>query len=212
MPGREGRLRERPFTSLADLIDAVRQALLQVLERPFALFGHSLGALVAFEFARSVRNAHGLSPVRLFVSARRAPPRREPHSPLYCLPDAALVDEVRRRWNGIPPEVLREPALMEFLLPTLRADLALGETYVYRTEPPLACPISCFGGRDDQTLTPADLAEWRDQTAADFRLQMFQGDHFFLKSAPEALLRALASDLSPHQKASFEPLPGRPTT
>jgi thioesterase superfamily protein len=121
------------------------------------------------------------------------------------LPDATLIDQVRRLWNGIPAALQRESAVLEMILPTLRADLAVGETYVYRDEAPLACPISCFGGRDDATLTPSDLAEWRQQTAAGFHLQMFPGGHFFLKSAQDALLRVVAWDLTTDRRATPSP-------
>jgi len=192
LPGRETRLMERPFTQLSPLIEALAQALVPLLDKPFAFFGHSFGALVSFELARRFRRQYGMHPVRLFVSAGRAPqiPHRGPH--IHSLPDKEFLMELRRM-NGTPSELLAHEELMEIMLPVLRADFAVYETYLYSTEPPLDCPISALGGLQDHRVSDSDLEAWRAQTSVSFSLRMFPGDHFFLKQP--LLLRALSQEL-----------------
>ena len=192
LPGRGTRLMERPFTQLSLLIEALAQALVPFLDKPFAFFGHSLGALVSFELARRIRRQYGLYPVRLFVSAGRAPQIAQRGRPIHTLPEKEFLAELRQL-NGTPSELLDHEELMEIMLPILRADFAVYETYVYSTEPPLKCPISAFGGLQDHSLSNSDLEAWRDQTSGSFSLRMLPGDHFFLKRP--LLLRVLSQEL-----------------
>ena len=145
LPGREGRLREPALTGLEPLIDVTAEGLKPFLDRPFALFGHSMGALVAFELARRFRAEGWGEPTHLFVSGRRAPQVPPRHPDIAHLPDAEFVEEIRRRYNGIPDEVLRHPDLLALLLPGLRADLTLIEAYVHR--PGRAAPVPGLGLR-----------------------------------------------------------------
>ena len=193
-PGRGTRLMETPFTQLSPLVDALAQALVPLLDKPFAFFGHSLGALVGFELARQLRSQSGAQPVRLFVSADRAPqiPHRE--RPIHALPEGEFLVELRRL-NGIPGKVLEEAELMQIMLPVLRADFAVYETYVHSTEPPLNCPISTFGGLQDHRVSRGDLEAWRDQTSGSFSLRMFPGDHFFWNTIQPLLLEVLSQEL-----------------
>jgi medium-chain acyl-[acyl-carrier-protein] hydrolase len=192
LPGRGTRLMEHPFTQLPPLVAALAQALSPLLDKPFAFFGHSLGALVSFELARQLRRQYGVHPVRLFVSAGRAPqiPHRGP--PIHILPEKEFLAELRRL-NGTPSELLDHKELMVIMLPLLRADFAVYETYVYSSEPPLNCPISAFGGLQDRKVNNSDLEAWRAQTNISFSLRMFPGDHFFLKQP--LLLRVLSQEL-----------------
>jgi medium-chain acyl-[acyl-carrier-protein] hydrolase len=192
LPGRGTRLTERPFTQLSPLVEALAQALVPLLDRPFAFFGHSLGALISFELARRVRRRYGVHPVRLFVSAGRAPqiPHRGP--PIHVLPEKEFLAELRRL-NGTPGELLDHQELMEIMLPILRADFELYETYVYSSELPLNCAISAFGGLQDRSVNDSDLEAWRAQTSVSFSLRMFPGDHFFLNQP--SLLRVLSQEL-----------------
>lgn len=193
-PGRGSRLMETPFTQLSPPIQALAQALVPLLDKPFAFFGHSLGALVGFELARQLRRQSGVQPVRLFVSADRAPQIPHRDRPIHALPEAEFLGELRRL-NGIPREVLEEAELMQIMLPVLRADFAVYETYVYSSEPPLNCPISTFGGLQDHRVSRGDLEAWRDQTNGSFSLRMFPGDHFFLRTTQPLLLHALSQEL-----------------
>ena len=194
LPGRSTRLMERPFTDLSSLIQVLAQALSSLLDKPFAIFGHSLGALMGFELARQLRRQYGVSPARLFISAGCAPqiPRRG--SPIHTLPAKEFLAEVRRL-NGIPKEVVEHDELMEIVIPLLRADFALYEAYVYSAEPPLNCPISAFGGLQDRKVTHRDLEAWRDQTTGAFSLRMLPGDHFFLNTTQPLLLQMLSQEL-----------------
>lgn len=194
LPGRETRLREQPFTRISPLVQAAAQALLPHLDKPFALFGHSVGALIGFELARHLRRRYGLETVHLFVSGRHAPQIPDPDPPIYALPEPEFIEEVRL-YNGTPEEVLENAELLELFIPILRADFAVNETYAYADEPPLDCPISAFGGLEDHKFSHDDLEAWREQTAASFSLQMFPGGHFFLHSARPLLLRAISQGL-----------------
>lgn len=192
LPGRGARLVERPFTRLPPLIEALAQYLAPLLDKPFAFFGHSLGTLVSFELARRIRTQYGLHPVRLFVSAGRAPQIPFRDRSIHTLPDKEFLAELRRL-NGTPRELLDHQELMEVMLPLLRADFALYETYAYSIEPPLNCPISAFGGLQDHRVNNSDLDAWRAQTNVSFSLRMFPGDHLFLKQP--FLLSALSDEL-----------------
>lgn len=194
LPGREGRISEPPFTRLKPLVQALAQALIRYLDKPFAFFGHSMGALVSFELARQLRRRHTLSPAHLFVSGRVAPQLPDPQPPIHALPNSKFLEELRR-FNGIPEEILESPELMELMLPTLRADCAVDETYVYSIEPPLDCPISAFGGLQDSTVSRDSLAAWRNQTRLSFSMQMFPGNHFFLHTGQPLLLQTLYRQL-----------------
>jgi medium-chain acyl-[acyl-carrier-protein] hydrolase len=194
LPGRGTRLMEPPFTQLSPLIQALAQALLPLLDKPFAFFGHSLGALVSFELARQLRGQYGVQPVRLFVSASRAPQLPHRGLPIHTLSEGDFLAELRHL-NGTPREVLDHEELMQIALPVLRADFAVYETYVYATEPPLNHPISAFGGLRDRTVSQSDLEAWREQTSGSFSLQMFPGDHFFLNTTQPLLLRVLSQEL-----------------
>jgi len=185
---------ETPFTQLAPLVQALAQGLFPLLNKPFAFFGHSLGALVAFELARQLRRKSGVQPVRLFVSADRAPQILHRDRPIHAMPEKEFLVELRRL-NGIPGKVLEEAELMQTMLPVLRADLAVRETYVYSTEPPLNCPISTFGGLQDRRVSRGDLEAWREQTSVSFSLRMFPGDHFFWRTTQPLLLQVLSQDL-----------------
>ena len=194
LPGRGARMMDAPYTRMAPLVYAAAEAMLPHLDKPFAFFGHSMGALVSFEVARWLRRQTGPEPIRLFVSGCFAPDIPDPY-PLHKLPDAELLEGLRRL-NGLPQEALENAELMSLLLPTLRADCMVTETYTYTDESPLNCPISAFGGLQDHLVGRTHLEAWRQQTTAFFSLRMFPGDHFFLHSAQRLLLLILSRELS----------------
>lgn len=195
LPGRGMRLREKAFTRMEPLVQAIATALLPHLDKPFALFGHSMGAIVSFELARLLRQNYGISPVYLFVSGRRAPQIPHPKPPTYNLPEPAFLAELRRL-NGTPKAVLENAELLQLLLPIVRADFEAIETYIYQAQPPLECPIAAFGGLSDTETNIDNLEAWANQTTAAFSLQMLPGDHFFLHSAQSQLLQYLISALA----------------
>lgn len=194
LPGRETRLRERPFTEITPLVQALARVVASE-GRPCAFFGHSMGALVSFEVARHLRREGVALPHHLFVSGRRAPQVADRLAPISPLADGPFLAALRR-YNGTPEAVLQNAEAMSLFLPILRADFALCERYAYRPEPPLDCPITAFGGVEDETVPPIDLAAWRLQTRATFAQHLLPGDHFFLNRYREPLLELLARDLT----------------
>jgi medium-chain acyl-[acyl-carrier-protein] hydrolase len=196
LPGRENRMQEPAFTAMEPLVTALAEAIGPWLDLPYALFGTSMGSLIAFELARVLAASPAGPPVRLLVAAHRAPhlPDRGPE--LHRLPDAAFFDELRRL-HGMPDEVLAHPELRALLLPLLRADFTVCETYRYHSAPPLDCPIVAFGGSADGDVTREDLEAWRELTRSTFTLRMLPGGHFIVHSTRDALLSAVAEELSP---------------
>jgi medium-chain acyl-[acyl-carrier-protein] hydrolase len=196
LPGRGLRMKEEPFTRMLPLVQAIAPSLLPYCDKPFAFFGHSMGGLISFELARLLRRDYGCNPSHLFISGRRAPQVPDPSPPIHTLPNSEFLEELRRL-NGTPEAVLQNEELMQLLLPTLRADFAVLETYAYTPEPPLGCPITAFGGLQDQEVCCELLEAWREQTHAAFSRQMFPGDHFFLHTAQSLLLQSLNQVLTP---------------
>lgn len=193
LPGRETRMAEAPHTDLATLVEQLFAALGPLLKTPFALFGHSLGAKIAFVLARHAQKQR--CPIRhLFVAGCRAPHLREPR-PLHHLPEPDFI-EALRRYAATPESLLTNRELMALYLPLLRADFTLDETYVYQPDVPLHCPLSVYGGEDDLEARPEELDAWRQHCSATFCRHMFPGDHFFIKSAQALLLAQLHRDLS----------------
>lgn len=189
LPGRGTQIKESLLTRTEPIVEAIALALLPTLDKPFAFFGHSMGAILAFECSRLLRKKYGLLPSHLFVSGRHAP-QFPPRSPIHALPEAAFIREVRR-FNGIPDTVLENSELMELLLPILRADFEALETYTYIDESPLDCQITAFGGLQDVNTCIDGLEAWANQTSSFFCLQMLPGDHFFINSAQPQLLAIL---------------------
>ncbi|HEV2708313.1 MAG TPA: alpha/beta fold hydrolase [Pyrinomonadaceae bacterium] len=194
-PGRAVRMQEPPLKDYSLMIERMTPALLPLLTtKPFAFFGHSMGAILAFELTRTLRRQHGLAPLRLLVSGRRAPQVEEDEPATYNLPEAEFIERLREL-KGTPAEVLEHEELLQLMLPILRADFELVETYRYRSEPPLQCPISVYGGTQDKEVEEAHLTAWCEQTVASCALKMFEGDHFFLQTAQPLLLEAVKRDL-----------------
>lgn len=194
-PGREARLREPPLDDLGELVGRTAEHIRPLLDLPAVFFGHSMGAVVAFELTRTLEADHG-SPVRLLiVSGRRAPQLQEPEPPIAGLSDDAFVAEIRRRYNGIPDELMQYPDLLALLLPALRADVAALERYQYRSGEPLECPVTAMGGADDPRALVAALQGWREVTRGPFSVQVFPGGHFYLQTARAQLLATLTAAL-----------------
>ncbi|MBP2654772.1 MAG: Oleoyl-(acyl-carrier-protein) hydrolase [Firmicutes bacterium] len=192
-PGREKRMAEVQFTLMEPLIDALVKGLLPEINIPFAFFGHSLGALISFELALRLQK-RGINPIRLFISSYRAPVIAKRKSPMHLLPDAEFVERLRK-YNGTPEAVLSNCELMRVLLPTLRADFALHETYVYSSGARLSCPISTYGGIEDPEVNYNDLKLWEAQTTQSFKLKMFPGDHFYIHNSRSGLVASITNDL-----------------
>jgi medium-chain acyl-[acyl-carrier-protein] hydrolase len=199
LPGRGNRLSHPLFHRLPLLVRAAAEAFLPHLDLPFAFFGHSMGALIAFEVSRHLQHVYNLEPVHLFVSGHQAPQSIVNASPSYNLPRDEFLKHLARL-RGTPTEVLEQPELLELVLPILRADFEVSETYNYEPSLPLNCPITALGGTEDTNVETKALQAWSEQTRAHFSVHIFPGDHFFIHSSQTLLLRFLSSKLEDETK------------
>ena len=197
-------MREAPFTRIEHLVPALAEALRPQLDKPFAFFGHSMGAMIAFELARELRRRGQTPPLHLLVAGRRAPqvPARE--EDIHDLPDEEFFNKLREL-NGTPEEVLQHTELMRLLAPVLRADFAVNETYQLLPEEPFDFGISAFGGLSDLEVTRDDLTGWQVHTRGRFKLRMLPGDHFFLHSARDLVLEAASRNLAEISTPASQP-------
>ena len=198
LPGRLGRFKEPAVKEMSRLAPTLAQELRESLDLRFALFGHSMGALVAFEVARELRRTNAPQPMHLFVSAQPAPQLPRTRSFLHLLPDELFLTQVM---NQMPLVAAGNPELMKLMLPTLRADIALSETYRYGVERPLDFPITAMGGNMDFLVSHAQLDAWRFQTIREFNLHLFPGNHAYFQTATRLLLQTIHTELSSHKKA-----------
>lgn len=195
VPGRGKRVNERPFTRLNCLVEAIADQICGELRYPFAFYGHSMGAMISFELARELRRRYGIEPTRLFLSGRPAPHLVRSGPMAFNLPHDDFI-AILRELNGTPRELLDDPEFAELFLPALRADFEIVDTYEYRPEPRLSCPITVYGGLQDEVAPVAELLQWKELTLAAFRVRWFPGDHFFIHSADKSFLEALRLDIS----------------
>ena len=193
-PGRGSKLRQPAFTRVSTMLDFLYEGIVPLLDKPFAFFGHSMGALLCFELAHRLVVQKSLEPRALFLSGRSAPQIKSEEPVTFDLPEDEFISELRRL-NGTPKEVLEHPELLQLMMPILRADFELCQTYSSTSTTPLNCPIFVFGGLQDEDVPRENLEGWREQTTSAFTVRMFPGDHFFLHSSQSLLLRALSSDL-----------------
>ena len=191
LPGRGRRMGEALVTDFASLVDGLATAMRPLLDKPYALFGHSLGSTVAFELARALRDYRPAE--LLFVSAGIAPHLPDPNIP-DDLSDDGLVAELRRR-GATPPELFDEPELLEIFLPIIRADFELIEAYQLAPGAPLAFPVTAIAGTRDPEVDAEGVAAWKEHTSAAFRVVTIEGDHFFITAQQRALLAAIAKQL-----------------
>jgi surfactin synthase thioesterase subunit len=191
LPGREARWREPPFRRMSDLVEPLFDALLAAVDRPFAFFGHSMGAAVAYEMARRFSVAAAGPPRCLVVSGRQPPflPSRVP--PVHGLPANQLLARVSRL-NGTPAELLADQEVLAAFLPGLRADFELNETYRPAPHPRLAVPVAAFAADHDPLVTPADMLAWQQLTTGGFGARVFPGDHFYLRDGRPDVLSAIS--------------------
>ena len=193
-PGRAHRLREPPSTRIGTMVESALASLGPLMDRPFAVFGHSLGAVVAGEFAR-ILQTQGRPAAHLFVSSRPAP--RPAEQQLHQLPHDDFIAAVNARYQGIPEEILAHPDVLELLLPSLRADIEALETFrLDHDRPKIACPTTVYGGEFDKSISRADLESWGEETAEPCRIRVFPGDHVYLNVGLDAMLGDLSMTLA----------------
>jgi len=187
LPGRESRFSEPLLDNISDIVNELSLNFHNYLDKPYILFGHSIGALISFEFTRTLRKKAMQQPKSLIISGTKAPQVPLKRSPIHRLPTPELIQKIRE-YNGIPRDIIENKELMDIFLPIIRADFCISETYNYYGELPLACPIMALGGLNDDTFDSQDLLKWQEQTTALFQYELLPGDHFFIKSSyPEVI-------------------------
>ena len=193
-PGREDRAAEPCLTAVADLADQIHAELGRSLPGTFAFFGHSMGAILAFEVARRIARQEGRGPAHLFVSGRPAPPRRR-HRDLHRAGDLALIAELAAL-GGTDPRILADSEVLELILPAMRGDYTASETYRFTPGPPLSCEITAMTGDRDWLSTVAEAAAWSAHTTGAFTLRVYPGGHFYLNDCRARVLEVISSSLA----------------
>ena len=198
---------------MTQLIPGLADILVDEIDRPYAFYGHSLGARIAFEVAREFRRREAPVPIHMFVAACQAPQVPWPHPPVNGLDSSLFLREMQERYGAIPRQVVEDKELLGLLLPTLRADVTMIETYVYAPGAPLDCGITVFGGLEDHTVPQSTLEQWQAQTRGEFSLCMIPGNHFFPQLVESRLPERIASQLvniagSPKLDFQHRPLGG----
>ncbi len=194
LPGRDYRMSEPLLSDAEPVVAELAQAVPALLDRPFVFFGHSMGALIAFDLARILRE-RGLRQPHLFVaSGRNAPQFRWRDAGVEALPDDVFIATVRD-YNGTPEALIDEPAMRDLWMPRLRADLTISATYRYEEQPPLGCPFLVLHGTDDGLVSDAGLRGWLTETSGPVRYVRYPGNHFFLHSDEQLVLADLSREL-----------------
>jgi surfactin synthase thioesterase subunit len=206
LPGRETRLRETPHTRMETVVGELADVVLADAAGPYAVYGHSLGALVGFELLRELARRGAPPPVHLVVSGSPAPHADSPDddpSTVGMTDDQAVA--LLRRLGGTPEWALTDPTVLRMVLPPFRADFTIKETYAYRPGPPLNVPITALAGTSDPRATPTEMKAWRDQTLGRFRLHTLEGGHFAVLEHPDRTAAHLREALHPWSSAAGSP-------
>lgn len=198
-PGRQDRRAEPGLDSIEALTDAVHRAIQPWLDKPITLFGHSMGASVAFELARRLE-ADGVRPTGLFASGRRAPSRVRDEG-VHLLDDDQLIADVRAL-AGTDASLLGDDEVLRMVLPAIRTDYRAAETYRYQPGPLLNCPVTALTGDADPKATVDEAGAWREHTTGAFELKVFPGGHFFLNAVVPDILALISAHIDGHLAAA----------
>jgi medium-chain acyl-[acyl-carrier-protein] hydrolase len=182
------------FTDLDTFADATLKGLESLLLEPYVFFGHSMGALLAFEMVRRLKK-RGMAQPRMLILAGAQAPHMRVVEPTYSLPSAEFTDELRKI-NGTPSELLDNSEAMQLIMPILRADFRVAQTYQFQPGPRLQCPISVIGGRDDDDITVEQLEGWKDHTVGTFQCTVVDGSHFFVNEPSAQIDKVLGQMLA----------------
>jgi len=197
LPGRENRFRDKPFTRMESLVEALQEELGPYLDLPFAFFGYSLGGLVSFYLTRGLRSL-GREPRHLLLAASRAAHLASPHAPILHLPDDAFLAALSARYDGMQSFVLSNPELLSLYLPVMKADFAILESRELAPPEPSAVPITVLAGEHDHATPPPDVEAWRQHTTGRFNVLTFPGGHFFINDRRDDVLAAVKDELRPY--------------
>jgi len=199
LPGRGARMMETLIDNLDVVIDEATEAIQDFIDIPFIFFGHSMGALISYELTHSLIQKYSAKPSKLYMSAHKAPFLERSGPIMHKLEANKFTDELVKM-DGISKEIMQHKELMELVLPIIRNDYLVCETYKYKQKELLDIPITVFGGSYDKDITENDLLAWSKITSADFNHFMIQGDHFFILKQKDYFLklfsRILTTDLS----------------
>jgi surfactin synthase thioesterase subunit len=193
-PGRRERAQEPPMRRMSQLVTALESEVVSRMDRPYVVFGNSLGAKVAFELVHRVRRRNGPSPVRLVVSCSPAPHLPEPLPDLPSLSDAEVMTELVRR-GTMPADLAEHPELRALAVPAIRADYELAATFRYRDRGPVAVPIHAIGGAEDHYVPPPALRAWAEVTTGQFTSVVLPGGHDLLTRPQDGLVRTVRDQL-----------------
>ena len=195
LPGREGRVKEAFFARMEDLVGGVVEAMTPFLDKSYVIFGHSFGSLVGFEVIRELRR-RGLKSPLLFVPGGRQPPHlKSKKPPIASLPREAFIEELQKEYGDHIGHVLQSAELREAFIPQIHADFALSESYLFRPEQPLDCPIVAFAGIEEDDLDTDELNAWATHTNTRFHSRRFPGDHFFLRESQGLVVEAIKREV-----------------
>lgn len=193
-PGHESRVMEPLMDDIVAIAKALLPHIAPRLERPFAFFGHSMGALISFELTRLLSAEHDLVPEHIFMSGAGGP-HIVTEEPIHQLPDDEFLDALIYL-NGMPQEVLQNRELLEYALPIIRNDFKACAEYRFMEGEPISCPLTALGGMDDPRVKPFHMEEWQQHAPVGFDLHMLEGDHFFLKENQQFILNMISTTLS----------------
>lgn len=195
LPARENRYSEKPITDAYQLAETIATQIIPFTDRPYAIFGHSMGALLAYEVARVLENQKIRPPEVLFLSAHRAPHMPRKRDLLHSLPDAQFIQSLKQ-YGGFPEEILNNQEFIDFILPTMRSDMTLCDLYAFtKREVSIQTPFEVFAGVDDREAGPSEMESWSEHTQGQANLTVFDGGHFFLRTHSKELLSHLLNTI-----------------
>jgi medium-chain acyl-[acyl-carrier-protein] hydrolase len=191
-PGRENRYSEKVITDAYEMANAIAAQMLPFIDRPYAIFGHSMGALLSFEITKVLQSQKKRPPEILFLSAHRAAHLPRKRDPLHALPDSQFIESLKQ-YGGFPEEILNNQEFIDFILPTMRSDMTLCDLYTFKqSETPIMTPLEMYAGEDDREAGPSEMSAWSEHTSSESNLTTFKGGHFFLRTHSQEVLEKIA--------------------